>query len=90
MVFSFPCAMTSPGTVGLEVCFTQILPSAAYISFVVLNPLSPLTVSKLGGSPFCILKITHEIIHNWIIQSCLLINRSSFPSFCKISWISPW
>ena len=54
------------------------------------NPPLSLTVNKVRGSYFCILLIAHDKISNWVIWSYLLINKSSFASFCKITWISPW
>lgn len=38
---------------------------------------------------FCTLPITHGRISSWAIWSSLLIDRASFPSFCRVSPISP-
>jgi len=65
MTVSFPCAVISAAGMGGRLgCFTQILASIVCISFVDPNPLSPLTVSKVGGSPFCTLSVTNGRISN--------------------------
>lgn len=65
MMTSFPCAVILAAGMGGQLgCFTQTLASIACISFVDPNPLSSLTISKVGGSLFCTLPVTNERINS--------------------------
>ena len=67
MILSFPCTVTSAAIGVLLGCFTQTLVPIAVISFMDPDTLSLLNVSKVRGSPFCTLPITHGRISNWAI-----------------------